>query len=457
MRNKILIFVYLFLSQCIYSQEYISKEDAISDLDYFFETAEQIHPDLYFNISEVEMNKLRTEFEASIVDNLSLNDFSKELRIIINKLQDGHTTSHFSNDLWKNYSTLKTNLPFNVSIEDSTITILKSNDERLYPGDIILSINSLSVKELLELSKYPNVDFTELQSTVLANYFSYFLYIEYEFQDALTIEVLRDGLSVTQTVELLQYSEESKPKYSFNRYSDSISILEINSFSGINKNEFTFFLDSIFKQITSENTKKLIIDLRNNGGGNSLYTKLLLPYLNINEYNIHKEYSIKTSKPTKQYIKEKYLKWYLYPLYPFAFFSKAGRILLFNKNGTSTEVMTTESLKPVPNPYKGALYVLSSNNTYSAAVDLIVALKTMNRCTLVGTPISQPIAGYIDKIPFQLPQSKLSVSVSFKKYIYNTKHNHSKNGFILPDFYIDSQDISNLSIDEILKTTSLYP
>ncbi|HHH55358.1 MAG TPA: hypothetical protein ENK91_17000, partial [Bacteroidetes bacterium] len=129
---------------------------------------------------------------------------------------------------------------------------------------------------------------------------------------------------------------------------------------------------------------------------------------------------------------------YYYPLYPFAYFSKMGRILLFKKNGSITEIEMNDSyLKPVENSFKGNVYVLTSNNTYSAAADFVSAFRYEERGLIIGDTIGQPFSGFIDKIPVKLPNSKLQGGVSFKKYEYIGANKINYNQGIPPDIYVD--------------------
>ncbi len=225
----------------------------------------------------------------------------------------------------------------------------------------------------------------------------------------------------------------------------------------IKKNYYKFLANS-FDQINNENTKILIIDLRNNGGGNSYYGAVLLQYLGVTKFRFLKKYVIKTSKPEKKYFRKTHIKWYMYPLYPFAIFSKIGRILLFKKNGTLTDVnIKDEVLKIKKKYYKGKVYLLTSNNTYSAAADFAVAFRGAKRGLILGDTIGQPYSGFIDRIPVILPNSELKGGVSYKKYEYVGTNETNKNQGIEPDVYIEIKtELNEQMIKIILKTIPIF-
>ncbi len=59
MKKNIFILVLLLgIITKINSQEQISRQEAINDIDFFFNQAEQIHPNLYFSISKDDLDKI---------------------------------------------------------------------------------------------------------------------------------------------------------------------------------------------------------------------------------------------------------------------------------------------------------------------------------------------------------------------------------------------------------------
>ena len=223
-----------------------------------------------------------------------------------------------------------------------------------------------------------------------------------------------------------------------------MAVLKINTFGGLNHKKYSAFLNESFDDIQSKSITHLLIDLTDNGGGNSGYGEMIYPYLNISKVKYHQLYQIKTSQPEKKSIRKRFIKWYMYPLYPFGAFTKMGRILLYKKNGSITELNTGETnFKVKDNAFKGKVKVLTSNSTYSAASDFVVGFKYAKRGEVIGDTLGQPYSGYIDKIEFELPHSKIMAGVSFKKYEYVGTNNSNKFKGIEPDIFLDVDAFKN--------------
>ena len=87
---------------------------------------------------------------------------------------------------------------------------------------------------------------------------------------------------------------------------------------------------------------------------------------------------IKASKTQKEYIRENYVPWYIYP---FAFFSKIGRATFAEDGKFTTISHDLEKAGSTPNI---ELVILTSNLTYSSAVLLANTFNCYSNAILVG-------------------------------------------------------------------------
>lgn len=77
-------------------------------------------------------------------------------------------------------------------------------------------------------------------------------------------------------------SQQETP-YTFTIDKDrSVAVMNFNSFRGIKA--MTHFADSMFTVLRENHVKKLIIDIRENGGGNSMVGDILLRYISLQSF-----------------------------------------------------------------------------------------------------------------------------------------------------------------------------
>ena len=88
--------------------------------------------------------------------------------------------------------------------------------------------------------------------------------------------------------------------------------------------------------------------------------------------------------------------------------------------------------------FDGALYVLTDTWSYSAAMDFAMMVADNDLGTIVGKPSGNLPDSYGDSLLFQLPNSKLLMCVSYKKWyrIDQTKAGQP----IMPDVEVSSDE-----------------
>lgn len=179
---------------------------------------------------------------------------------------------------------------------------------------------------------------------------------------------------------------------------NSIGIFTLKSCNS--NDEYRKVLDSFFAEIFSRNIKTLAIDLRGNSGGNSWVANEFLTYIAV----------------------EKYKSWDCSVRY--------GPILWKNRNNVYENKKKAET-------FAGNIFVLTDVYTYSSAMDFAMLIQDNNLGKIVGEASGNSPDSYGDCIYFQLPNSKIALSVSFKKWY---RVDQTKDGTVLrPDFSISPE------------------
>lgn len=143
--------------------------------------------------------------------------------------------------------------------------------------------------------------------------------------------------------------------------------------------EYRQALKSFFNDVASSCISHIAVDLRDNGGGNSKVADEFIRYLPADGYESF---------------------WCDIRYGPFlAKFHNSH-----HKNKSASPVFT------------GDVYVLTDTDTFSSAMDFAMLMKDNGLGYIVGEASGNQPESYGDCLYFQLPESKLALSVSFKKW-----------------------------------------
>ncbi|MDR0231905.1 MAG: hypothetical protein LBI82_07275 [Dysgonamonadaceae bacterium] len=208
--------------------------------------------------------------------------------------------------------------------------------------------------------------------------------------------------------------------------------------------KFDHFLENMFAEISAKNITALVVDVRNNGGGNSALCNQLLSYLL--DYKDLKEISsfIRISELFK-------LK------YPEIF----KRAIDFNENIVIGNLYNCKDLNigednedilnkffPVNNDsskiFRGKTYFIQGKGTYSSAGDLIILARDNKIGTIIGENSIYRPCNYGDILMWQLPNTNITGGVSHK-YFIRPQESLCYEDAINPDIVIES------STDEVKK------
>lgn len=234
---------------------------------------------------------------------------------------------------------------------------------------------------------------------------------------------------------------------------------------GVSEN-FSDFLPKMFTDLEKNNVKNIIIDLRYNGGGNSLLANQLFYCLgvpkDIKDYSggikISELYKMTNrddfNERNKKY-KKKYNTVLKNKLYDEEIFEDKE-----NKN-IYADIENSKSRFYIPklkNKFKGKVYLLIGPNTFSSASWLATLASDNNLFTIVGEPISQKPTSFGDFLILKLPNTKILCGISHKIF-YRPDTSKNAECCLFPDIeikvtYEDYKNGKDLAFDWILEDIS---
>jgi len=214
--------------------------------------------------------------------------------------------------------------------------------------------------------------------------------------------------------------------------------------------EYPVFKDFVWELIDSLNQSKidnLIIDLRNNSGGNIVLGEQLIYFLTEDmSFKKFDEYAY-TSDMYKKYFPSEYelLKTKRSLSVP------DNELILINsgENGFS-EIMDINSpyYVPIDRPtFKGNIYILSNYNTGSAAAMLTTLFQDNKIGITIGTSVGNNPIGATTYTPVKLPKTKAMVSIAST---YIVRPDKSKGEVQIPDIWVEH------SLDNLIRGEDPY-
>jgi C-terminal processing protease CtpA/Prc len=226
---------------------------------------------------------------------------------------------------------------------------------------------------------------------------------------------------------------------------DGIPLLKIKEFADWRDSgkriRFSKALKKVFQEIDSSRYQNLIIDLRDNDGGDEKYSLLLFSYLTDIPFTGYRQIDFRTTRFSFRKLSS--TSWIQYMLLKTMLNHKKvndSTYLLTNDRATSMHV-------PNRNSFKGRIYVLINRGTFSAASDFAALVHSHKRATFVGEETGGSYLGNTSNYSFviTLPNTKIRLNIPIARYQTNVMQNYVFGRGTIPDHAIQ------YSIEDVLQ------
>lgn len=364
---------FLFFALLLYSFNSLSQElinDAwLEDLEAYQSGLEQKHIDVYNKISKAHFDADLEKIRASLSAKTDL-EITLDLMRLTRKIGDGHTAISLRNQSFRSY-------PFGLQNFTGDWRVVKVDNEHAnLLGMQLESIDNVPIEAIAqkvgEVAQFVENEQSQMVRTgenLTSADLLYGLRIAKNREQASFVfsnergEKTRVGLNAISReaydeatlfreleIAVPEIKRPENPSYEFLWYApiDGTDGLYIHFESYPKFEEMMAFGEELVGYIFQHNIRQLVIDMRNNGGGD-LYTGLVLAYaLNLAD----------------------------------------------------------------PVDWKSGVYVLCDKVTFSAATSNTALFRELLNATIVGEPTGSNPTGYQDMDTFELPNSKLVVCYS---------------------------------------------
>lgn len=468
------ILLSLFWTTLLYSQEkemLLTAAQMHTDLDILKSALTSLHPGVYRYLTKSQLDHYFDEVNIQTNHPLSVAVFYKKLSQLTAKVKCGHTYLNPYNQKIKLTSKLFSRdvipLLFKVIGKKIIVTHNLSDQEQLKPGDEIVSINGRSAAEIIDSlltvsrsdgkhglnKKLDNIGISpylaaQEKYALFDIYFPLFFavkplahnyeigIIHFQHHKPVFYDINAISKEIRQQRYQDRFASASKQLTGiFKSVSPQCGYLKIRDFTakGWGKN-YEHFLDSIFVQLKNQKASQLIIDIRDNEGGDDVIRNKIISYLitDTAHYSIRRYFRfLKVPDSLLPYLKT----WdpsFKKPK-PAADYEQTKANLYYNKNTQSIE-----SIKPDPNHFNGQVYLITNATNSSSSFFMADILQQNKYAKLVGEPTGGTKQGINGGQFFflYLPSSEIEVDIPL---IYQAPLEERKDEGIKPDLPVKTR------------------
>lgn len=347
-------------------------EEAKEDIDYVFQLIEARH----FSCIDETPTAVKEAYENAISglkEENTLIDIWKGTSMLLNSLNDAHASTGFV----FSESVATYNVVFNVVSQNEWYITIGDNTYKL------ISLYDIEVSDFYEIASqyfsYENeyyLNYTIERKIVYPLYSAFFTGI---YQESMPIEVEIDQVITPMVLqpEFPTSTPQNAIDYEID-LSNDVALLSIRSM--IYNQESKDQLQRFFEAVKENEITNIAIDLRENGGGNSLLIGELFRYFPMEEYQDY---------------------------------GTAVRYRLFK---LSFDPKTVKNDRYEDLTFNGDIYLLTSNRTFSSAAMLTTVFRDNQMGLIYGEPIGNEPSMFGDVLRYQMPQTNIAFVLTYKQF-----------------------------------------
>ncbi|HKU80893.1 MAG TPA: S41 family peptidase [Candidatus Tumulicola sp.] len=279
--------------------------------------------------------------------------------------------------------------PLLLTFDGDEMYVETPTDETLEKGARIESVDGVPGQEIIKsLTALQGAQTPLLRTAMAPALMRQFYYARYGERPSFEVVAHSAGRRFAQRISALQYdvlaprmnSRASNP-YTFSRIDGRVGYINYRQCSDLKR--FKAFLKTTFTDIAREPVDGLVVDIRENTGGDSTLNAELWKYLTSKAFSDGSPVTMKVSSRIKR---EYGFFRYNLQYFPPAWFMRDGSLLTQDYTWIAT-------IRPGANPlrYDGPVYLLVGTKTFSSALDCAQEAKDYKLATLVGQETGEPL------------------------------------------------------------------
>lgn len=443
MKTRLLLSSLFMLQWAMAIAQTLTPEQLKTDFVRFQTALNEVHPEMYRYTPKATFDSLFTATNAQLNRPMTQQEFYVTMTPLLVALKDGHVKwipagqdEHYPFQINKLF-------PLKLYVVENRAWIVGNYGSETVPnGAELLRINGQQVGDIIQ-KLLPNMTFADGHTIngkyedlnhFFAGYYATFI----TAPDVFEIQLRSGNEEKTATIpavtleQIKTFDKTHKlaPKKPFRlTFADDskTAIMTIERFWDDKKEQdYKAFLQETFRQLREKQVKNLVLDLRNNEGGEEKYGVLLYQYLAKKPFRYYDRISVRQKKN------------YSFPAWTPKLYRKM-KWLVVRKKGDGyvfTKQAGLKTQKPKRDAFHGNLVVLINGLSFSVTTEFAARVHADKRAQFVGQETG---GGYIGDnsgifTVTQLPNSKIDLGIGMFGYRMANLPDSLKTGQgIIPD------------------------
>lgn len=417
----------------------MSRQQAVFDINALVFNLYDIHPNLFATCKMQTFMQQVQDVKNNLPDSLTRLDLYRLAAPLVSMLGDGHTIMTFPfNDI---FTRDLRRLPILVEIDknDATVSVRRTPDAALPEGARILAINNVKAEEMItRMLSYSSGEKRFFRLSRINGLFPALFELLYH-ADNYEISFMdgRKQKSITLPAmtmaemeqKILPPKEQKKhdPRPYFYEIPDGANYAVMTFNACDDPQRMSNLADSLVADLRRRNIRNLIIDVRQNGGGNSQVGDELLRRISPVPFQQFGNTYIRVTPTTLRFANRK---------------GSAG--IVYHSTRALVQPLPAEQRFP------GKTILLVSHDTFSSGASFSWAFKYFGIGTVVGEETGGMNVSFGEFIRYRLPVSGLTTTVSYKRFWQYGADENDIHG-TLPDHNIPQAEALDYAIKKLCK------
>ncbi len=397
-----------------YTHGQISIEGMRSDLNYLVArvNADEAH---FSGARRAAFVQRAKRLSASLDHPMSHRRFFVGIARLIASIGGGHNTAELT---YQVVGKVKAVLPLELRVIEGRVYVKNMLDGTAIPrGAELLAVNGVPVAQILRtLERYTSYDVRSAHQAQTAELMPWFIPLVYGWQGPFHVQYLPYGATAPAHVtvngatirEVKQWNHQrdsqGQAPWSFSLLADGrVGYMDFRAMEG-NVAAYHRFLHAMFAKLQAKRVTALIVDLRQNGGGDSQFGDALLSYIAVRPW----------------------------------LDASSMRLELWQGGPRVTVPGWAMWSRPNTSPlhYRGHVIFLVGPGTFSSAVMLAAPVKDYHLGTLIGEETGGAPTDVGEVKTLTLPASGIVVALATKRFVGPDPYIDGTHG-VLPDFVVE--------------------